>query len=40
MRTGARLFTGVALFFAVTAAGYGWWSAERPRAAPPWPSPP
>ncbi|MEU0599852.1 cytochrome c oxidase subunit 4 [Streptomyces sp. NPDC006393] len=28
MRTEARLFTGVALFFAVTAAGYGRWSAE------------
>ncbi|MGV9346270.1 aa3-type cytochrome oxidase subunit IV [Streptomyces spiralis] len=28
MRTEARLFTGVGLFFAVTAAGYGWWSAE------------
>ncbi|MER6978693.1 cytochrome c oxidase subunit 4, partial [Streptomyces carpinensis] len=28
MRTEARLFTGVALFFAVAAAGYGWWSAE------------
>ncbi|MBZ6231480.1 cytochrome c oxidase subunit 4 [Streptomyces olivaceus] len=28
MRTEARLFTGVAAFFALTAAGYGWWSAE------------
>ncbi|MFF4394953.1 cytochrome c oxidase subunit 4 [Streptomyces sp. NPDC001480] len=28
MRTEARLFTGVAAFFAVTAAGYGWRSAE------------
>ncbi|WP_217140040.1 cytochrome c oxidase subunit 4 [Streptomyces sp. AC627_RSS907] len=28
MRTEARLFTGVAAFFAVTAAGYGWFSAE------------
>ncbi|MGW0080908.1 aa3-type cytochrome oxidase subunit IV [Streptomyces sp. NPDC003393] len=28
MRTEARLFAGVALFFTVTAAGYGWWSAE------------
>ncbi|MFI8951560.1 cytochrome c oxidase subunit 4 [Streptomyces sp. NPDC053750] len=28
MRTEARLFTGVAAFFAVTAAGYGWFSHE------------
>ncbi|GGM08096.1 cytochrome c oxidase polypeptide 4 [Streptomyces fumigatiscleroticus] len=28
MRTEARLFTGVAVFFAVVAAGYGWFSAE------------
>ncbi|MEV7793348.1 cytochrome c oxidase subunit 4 [Streptomyces sp. NPDC087512] len=28
MRTEARLFTGVAAFFAATAALYGWWSAE------------
>jgi NAD(P)-dependent dehydrogenase (short-subunit alcohol dehydrogenase family) len=28
MRTEARLFTGVAVFFAVTAAGYGWFSEE------------
>ncbi|WP_306187641.1 MULTISPECIES: cytochrome c oxidase subunit 4 [unclassified Streptomyces] len=28
MRTEVRLFTGVALFFAVTAADYGRWSAE------------
>ncbi|MBT2411373.1 cytochrome c oxidase subunit 4 [Streptomyces sp. ISL-12] len=28
MKTEYRLFTGVALFFAVTAAGYGWFSAE------------
>ncbi|MER5217316.1 cytochrome c oxidase subunit 4 [Streptomyces sp. NPDC002838] len=28
MRTEARLFTGVAAFFAVTAAGYGWRSRE------------
>ncbi|MGC9496344.1 cytochrome c oxidase subunit 4 [Streptomyces sp. WG7] len=28
MRTEARLFTGVAAFFAVTAAGYGWFSEE------------
>ncbi|WP_328773476.1 aa3-type cytochrome oxidase subunit IV [Streptomyces sp. NBC_00286] len=28
MRTEARLFTGVAVFFAVTAAGYGWFSVE------------
>ncbi|MFF4020921.1 cytochrome c oxidase subunit 4 [Streptomyces sp. NPDC001843] len=28
MRTEARLFAGVAVFFAVTAAGYGWRSAE------------
>ncbi|MFI6937564.1 cytochrome c oxidase subunit 4 [Streptomyces sp. NPDC050287] len=28
MRTEARLFTGVAVFFAVTAAGYGWRSHE------------
>ncbi|CAL9353070.1 cytochrome c oxidase subunit 4 [Streptomyces sp. enrichment culture] len=28
MRTEARLFTGVAVFFALTASGYGWWSAE------------
>ncbi|MEU3663433.1 cytochrome c oxidase subunit 4 [Streptomyces sp. NPDC032940] len=28
MRTEARLFTGVAAFFAATAVLYGWWSAE------------
>jgi membrane protein implicated in regulation of membrane protease activity len=28
VRTEARLFTGVALFFAATAMLYGWWSAE------------
>ncbi|NGO07401.1 cytochrome c oxidase subunit 4 [Streptomyces sp. HC44] len=28
MRTEARLFTGVAVFFAVTAVGYGWFSEE------------
>ncbi|MFF0463398.1 cytochrome c oxidase subunit 4 [Streptomyces mexicanus] len=28
MRTEARLFTGVAVFFAFAATGYGWWSAE------------
>ncbi|MYR42794.1 cytochrome c oxidase subunit 4 [Streptomyces sp. SID5910] len=28
MRTEARLFTGVAAFFATTAVLYGWWSAE------------
>ncbi|PZT70131.1 cytochrome c oxidase subunit 4 [Streptomyces sp. SW4] len=28
MKTEARLFTGVASFFAVTAAGYGWFSGE------------
>lgn len=28
MRTEARLFTGVAVFFALTAAGYGWRSGE------------
>ena len=28
MRTEARLFTGVAVFFAVTATGYGWFSEE------------
>jgi hypothetical protein len=28
VRTEARLFTGVAAFFAVTAAGYGWRSKE------------
>ncbi|GAA3990600.1 cytochrome c oxidase subunit 4 [Streptomyces marokkonensis] len=28
MRTEARLFTGVAAFFAVTAAAYGWFSEE------------
>ncbi|MFJ8194439.1 cytochrome c oxidase subunit 4 [Streptomyces sp. NPDC096094] len=28
MKTEARLFTGVAAFFAVTAAGYGWFSEE------------
>ncbi len=28
MRTEARLFTGVAAFFAVTGAGYGWFSHE------------
>lgn len=28
MRTEARLFTGVAVFFAVTATGYGWRSRE------------
>ncbi|CAL9651055.1 hypothetical protein SUDANB145_06606 [Streptomyces sp. enrichment culture] len=28
MKTESRLFTGVALFFAVTAAGYAWFSAE------------
>ncbi|MEU6102934.1 cytochrome c oxidase subunit 4 [Streptomyces flaveolus] len=28
MRTEARLFSGVALFFAATAVLYGWWSAE------------
>ncbi|MFD0313134.1 aa3-type cytochrome oxidase subunit IV [Streptomyces flavalbus] len=28
MRTEAWLFTGVAAFFAGTALGYGWWSAE------------
>ncbi|WP_037853976.1 cytochrome c oxidase subunit 4 [Streptomyces sp. NRRL S-340] len=28
MKTEARLFTGVAVFFALTAAGYGWWAAE------------
>lgn len=30
MKTEARLFTGVAVFFAVTAAGYGWWSRAEP----------
>ncbi|MHC3469885.1 aa3-type cytochrome oxidase subunit IV [Streptomyces sp. 7R007] len=29
MRTEARLFTGVAVFFAVTAAGY-WWRSREP----------
>lgn len=38
MRTEAHLFTGVAVFFAVTAAGYGWFS-EEPAARPSWPSP-
>ncbi|MCW5252080.1 MULTISPECIES: cytochrome c oxidase subunit 4 [unclassified Streptomyces] len=28
MRTEARLFTGVAVFFASAAVLYGWWSAE------------
>jgi hypothetical protein len=28
VRTEARLFAGVAAFFAVAGAGYGWWSAE------------
>ncbi|MFD5450283.1 cytochrome c oxidase subunit 4 [Streptomyces sp. NPDC127100] len=28
MRTEARLFTGVAVFFAATAVLYGWWSSE------------
>ncbi|MEU5090433.1 cytochrome c oxidase subunit 4 [Streptomyces sp. NPDC021356] len=28
MKTEARLFTGVAVFFALSAAGYGWWAAE------------
>ncbi|MFV0137629.1 cytochrome c oxidase subunit 4 [Streptomyces sp. HMX87] len=28
MKTEARLFTGVAVFFAVTAIGYGWFSEE------------
>jgi len=28
VKTEARLFTGVAVFFAFAATGYGWWSAE------------
>ncbi|MGP2436121.1 aa3-type cytochrome oxidase subunit IV [Streptomyces sp. JW3] len=28
MKTESRLFTGVAAFFAVSAAGYGWFAAE------------
>lgn len=30
MKTEARLFTGVAVFFAVTATGYGWWGTAEP----------